>query len=81
MKTASVRQIRLAFPSLLKAVQNGESVVITSRRKAVATLCPPPPTPSARKPWADLAERLAAQPERPSLDLAGLLSEDRDDVR
>jgi antitoxin (DNA-binding transcriptional repressor) of toxin-antitoxin stability system len=41
MKTASVRQIRLAFPTLLKAVKNGESVVITSRRKAVATLGPP----------------------------------------
>jgi len=81
MRTASVRQIRLAFPSLLRAVKNGESVVITSRRKAVATLCPPPQAPSARKPWSDLGERLAAQPERPALDLAGLLSEDRDDMR
>ena len=81
MKTASVRQIRLAFPSLLKAVKNGESVVITSRRKAVATLGPPPQTASAKKPWSDLSQRLAAQPERPALDLARLLSEDRDDLR
>ena len=81
MKTASVRQIRLAFPSLLKAVKNGESVVITSRRKAVATLGPLPPAPSARKPWSDLTTRLAAQPARPALDLAKLLSADRDDLR
>ena len=81
MKTASVRQIRLAFPSLLRAVKNGHSVVITSRRKAVATLGPPPPAPSARKPWSDLTKRLAAQPERPALDLAGLLSAERDDLR
>ena len=81
MKTASVRQIRLAFPSLLRAVKNGQSVVITSRRKAVATLGPPPQAPSARMPWSDLSKRLATQPARPALDLAGLLSADRDDLR
>ncbi len=81
MKTASVRQIRLGFPSLLRAVRNGESIVITSHRKPVATLGPPPAAPSARKPWADLEARLAAQPNRPSLDVAQMLSEDRDDLR
>ena len=81
MKTASVRQIRLAFPALLKAVKNGESVVITSRRKAVATLGPPPAPPAAKKPWSDLERRLAAQPERKTLDLSELLSADRDDLR
>jgi antitoxin (DNA-binding transcriptional repressor) of toxin-antitoxin stability system len=41
LKTVSVRQIRLAFPSLLQVVANGETVIITSRRKPVATLGPP----------------------------------------
>ena len=81
MKTATVRQIRLEFPALLRAVKNGESVVITLHRKPVATLGPPPAAPAARKPWADLSARLAAQPERPALDLAKMISEDREDVR
>jgi antitoxin (DNA-binding transcriptional repressor) of toxin-antitoxin stability system len=38
MKTASVREIRLRFPAVLKAVKDGETVAITSRRKIVATL-------------------------------------------
>ncbi|MBP6506408.1 MAG: type II toxin-antitoxin system Phd/YefM family antitoxin [Opitutaceae bacterium] len=66
MKTASVREIRNAFPSVLKHVKNGHTVAITSRRKVVATLSPPPrDTKSAGKPWADLDERfekLMAQP-------------------
>ena len=81
MKTASVREIRLAFPAVLKAVKDGETVAITSRRKIVATLGPPPAVPARKRPWSDLASRLAAQPERPALNLAELLSADRDDVR
>lgn len=81
MKTASVREIRLAFPSVLKAIKNGETVAITSRRKIVATLCPPPRTPGKKQPWSDLDRRLAAQPDRASLNLADLLSSERDDVR
>ena len=81
MKTATVRQIRLEFPALLRVVQNGESVVITSHRKPVATLSPPPAAPAVGKPWAGLAARLAKQRERPSLELAKMLSEDREDRR
>lgn len=81
MKTASVRDIRLAFPSLLKAVQDGETIAITSRRKIVATLGPPPSAPATKRPWADLESRLAAQPQRAALNLAELLSADRDDLR
>jgi antitoxin (DNA-binding transcriptional repressor) of toxin-antitoxin stability system len=81
MKTASVREIRLAFPSVLKAVKDGEIVAITSRRKIVATLGPPPAPPAKQRPWSDLESRLAAQPERATLNLAEILSADRDDVR
>lgn len=80
MKTASVREIRLSFPSVLKAVKDGETVAITSRRKVVATLCPPPHAPAKKRLWGDIDSRLSAQPKR-SLNLAAILSADRDDIR
>lgn len=79
--TASVRDIRQKFGQLLKAVRDGETVTITSRKKVVAVLAPPPPREPAKRPWAELEARLAAQPERSTLDLAAMLSEDRDDMR
>ena len=81
MKTASVRDIRLSFGRLLKAVENGETVAITSRRKIVATLGPPPPKQAAKRPWADLDAWLASQPARNDLNLAQMLSEEREDIR
>jgi antitoxin (DNA-binding transcriptional repressor) of toxin-antitoxin stability system len=81
MKTASVRDIRLSFGRLLKSIQDGESVAITSRRKVVATLCPPPTVKSAKRPWADLDSWLAAQPVRSDRNVAAMISEDRDDIR
>ena len=80
MKTASVRQIRLAFPSVLKAMREEGPIAITSRRKVVATLGPPPPSLPAERPWAGITQRLSAQPER-KIAFADLLSADRDDVR
>lgn len=82
MKTASVRQIRNAFPEVLRHIRNGETVAITSRRKIVATLSPPPlpPGPSGKRPWADLPSRLAdlqSQPEQP-VSGADLIAQDRD---
>ena len=81
MKTASVRDIRLSFGRLLKSVQDGETVAITSRRKVVATLCPPPASKPAKRPWADLDSWLAAQTMRSDRNLAAMISEDRDDIR
>ena len=80
MKTASVRQIRNAFPSILRLVQNGETVAITSRRKIVATLTPPPkPAPSSRA-WADLDQRFAALKKQPMMRESGaeLMARDRE---
>ena len=82
MKTATVRQVRHAFPSVLRLVQNGESVAITSRRKVVATLNPPPPQPAPRRrrPWAGLEQRrreLNAQP-MPKESAAEFLSQERE---
>ena len=81
MKTASVRDIRLSFGRRLKSVQDGESVAITSRRKVVATLCPPPAAKPAKRPWAGLGAWLAAQPVRSDRNLAAMISADRDDIR
>ena len=82
MKTATDRQVRHAFPSVLRIVQNGEAVAITSRRKVVATLNPPPPPQAAtrRRPWADLDERRAALNRQPMAKMSGaeLLAQDRD---
>ncbi len=82
MKTATVRQVRHAFPSVLRHVQNGEAVAITSRRKVVATLNPPPSalTVTRRRPWADLDQRLAALSKQSLAKVSGadLLSQDRD---
>jgi antitoxin (DNA-binding transcriptional repressor) of toxin-antitoxin stability system len=80
MKTASVRQIRSKFPMVLRMIQNGESVAITSRRKIVATLTPPPAKALAKRPWADVDayfKRLLAQP---GLRVSGaeMIREDRD---
>jgi len=81
MKTASVREIRNAFPAVLKLVRNGHTVAITSRRKVVATLSPPlQAAKQVRKPWADLDEHFAQVMARPMLKATGaeLLAEDRD---
>jgi antitoxin (DNA-binding transcriptional repressor) of toxin-antitoxin stability system len=82
MKTASVRQLRNAFPSVLRLILNGESVAITSRRKVVATLSPPmveaPKRPLRR--WANLEGRLAELRGQPMLPQSGadLLGQERD---
>jgi antitoxin (DNA-binding transcriptional repressor) of toxin-antitoxin stability system len=82
MKTATVRQIRNAFPAVLRLIRNGETVEITSRRKVVATLTPPQPTKGSRRlrPWADLDARLAELQQQPMLPVSGadLLAQDRD---
>jgi antitoxin (DNA-binding transcriptional repressor) of toxin-antitoxin stability system len=82
MKTATVRQIRNAFPAVLQLIRNGESVSITSRRRVVAMLSPPVVQKATRltRPWANLDDRLAELQQQPILPLSGadLLAQDRD---
>lgn len=82
MKTATVRQIRNAFPSVLRMIRNGETVEITSRRKVVARLTPPAVKKRSRpvRPWVDLDARLTELQQQPMLPVsgAGILTEDRD---
>ena len=82
MKTATVRQIRNAFPTVLQMVKNGETVAITSRRKVVATLTPPPAPSHERRrySWTHLDDRLAELRQQPILKETGadLIGQDRD---
>jgi antitoxin (DNA-binding transcriptional repressor) of toxin-antitoxin stability system len=82
MKTATIRQLRNAFPEVFRHILNGESVAITSRRKVVATLTLPPipKAPKRSRPWANLASRLAELQAMPMLTVSGadLLAHDRD---
>jgi prevent-host-death family protein len=59
MKTATVRQLRHEFGSVLAWVEEGEQVEISKRGKTVALLSPPPPKPEkGRKRRPDFAARL-----------------------
>jgi len=48
MKTASVRQLRHDFGSVLLWVEEGEAVSISKRGKIIALLSPPPPARRGR---------------------------------
>ncbi len=58
MTTATVRDLRYDFPTILKHLSHGEEVAITLRGKLVGTLIPvEPKTPQAVQ-WPDLVKRL-----------------------
>lgn len=59
MKTATVRQLRHQFGTVLNWVEEGERVEISKRGKIIALLTPPPPPkpPRSRK-RPDFAARL-----------------------
>jgi len=59
MKTATVRQVRHDFGTVLDWVEEGEQVEISKRGKIVALLSPPPvPKPTKPKKRPDFAARL-----------------------
>ena len=60
MTTATVRNLRYDFPSILKRLTDGEEVAITRRGKLVGTLIPAEPNASRSVQWPDLAKRLRA---------------------
>jgi prevent-host-death family protein len=51
MKTASVRDLRNRYTSLLKWIGAGEEIVITQRGKAVARLIPEKTETAKRADW------------------------------
>lgn len=59
MKTATVRQLRHKFGTVLNWVEEGEPVEISKRGKIIALLTPPPaPKPVRPKKRPDFAARL-----------------------
>jgi len=76
MKTATVRELRTAFPRVESWLAEGELVVITKAGKPVAQLGPPP---VSKKP--DFAARFGAAGKRPvhtkAVDTVAFLSEER----
>lgn len=58
MKTASIRDLRNAFPQVARWIEDGESVEITRSGKPFARLAPVPPAVSKRGPMPDFMARL-----------------------
>lgn len=79
MKTATVRQLRNTFPAILRRVERGETVTITKRGQAVATIAPLARRKASR-PWVDRQERLLALFPEPikGATMGEILSHDRD---
>ncbi|MFT4589820.1 MAG: antitoxin (DNA-binding transcriptional repressor) of toxin-antitoxin stability system [Limisphaerales bacterium] len=51
MKTATVRDLRNRYTSLLSWIGAGEEIVITQRGKAIARLIPEPAEPARQVDW------------------------------
>jgi len=78
MKTASVRDLRLHFPSVERWLAEGESVAITKSGKRIAMLTKSVPEPE-KSPRSAFAKRFGtplARPKNPT-NLTQMLMEDR----
>ncbi len=53
MKTATVRDLRNRYTSLLSWIGAGEEIIITQRGKAIARLIPEQNEPTAEVDWSD----------------------------
>jgi antitoxin (DNA-binding transcriptional repressor) of toxin-antitoxin stability system len=58
MTTATVRNLRYDFPTILKHLSHGEEVAITLRGKLIGTLVPAESAAPATVQWPDLTKRL-----------------------
>ena len=55
MKTATVRELRNSYASLLKRIEAGEEIKISRRGKIVARLVPEKPDKTAKVDWSKSA--------------------------
>ena len=60
MTTATVRNLRYDFPSILAHLKQGEEVAITLRGKFIGTLVPAEPKEAEVVEWPDLVKRMHA---------------------
>ena len=56
MKTATVRDLRNHYTTLLRWISAGEEVLITQRGTVIARLCPESPAAAASVNWAESPE-------------------------
>lgn len=75
MKTATVRELRTAFPRVESWLAEGENVLITKAGRPVAQLTPPPP--ASAKP--NFAKRFAVSraASAPKFNFLDVLNEER----
>jgi len=81
MKTATIRDLRNAFPKVARWIEEGECVEITRSGKPFARLAPVPPAESSRAAMPDFLGRLREQfpDEIPGTTSEGLMDYDRGD--
>ena len=60
MKTATIRQVRHDFGTVLKWVAEGEEVTVLNRTRPVARICPPRAQAPAKFKMPDFAARTKA---------------------
>ena len=60
MKTATIRQVRLDFRTVLRWVSEGEEVTVLNRTRPVARICPPRALASRAATMPDFAARAKA---------------------
>ena len=60
MKTATIRQVRHDFSTVLAWVAKGEEVTVLNRTRPVARICPPRPQAPAKFKMPDFAARAKA---------------------
>jgi antitoxin (DNA-binding transcriptional repressor) of toxin-antitoxin stability system len=58
MTTATVRNLRYDFPTILKRLEHGEEVAITLRGKLICTLVPAEAKEPQTVLWPDVTKRL-----------------------
>ena len=81
MKTATVRDLRNAFPQVARWIEEGECVEITRSGKPFARLAPVPPADSSNASMPDFLGRLREHfpDEAPGVDAVDLMDYDRGD--
>lgn len=81
MKTATVRDLRNAFPQVARWIEEGECVEITRSGKPFARLAPVPPNEPSSSPMPDFMGRLREKfpAEVPVLTSPNCLDYDRGD--
>lgn len=81
MKTATIRQVRHDFGTVLAWVAEGEEVTVLNRTRPVARICPPRAQPPAKFKMPDFAARAKAIFGDRQTRITNIVLEERDQSR